>query len=364
MAIQVDEEQVWHLRDGSQMQGNRERTGKARLQCTDLLSSPELYPTSIDFDRRMVVCVRMTPETYRDSVFLDNRTKYRGTEVRFRLDDVIFVARQAPPKRVHYILNTAYCCSTLLARCFELIPTCFVLKEPRALVQVANMMETGDARWQTGLELVHKLLTRTYHPDQFAVIKPYEPCNRLGMSLLKANSAATVTFLITPLRSFILSILKQEERRDWVRTRSAAAIKDAAGFLPFSVLDAVELSSAQAAACVWMANRYMYRELSSAFGERVLLINGDELARSPRQAFGPIPSLCGIDLSDTSLDELFENPLLRQYSKDVQRPFDGDSREQQLSALERCWGAEADAGVVWAYQHGLSQLQVREDTLF
>ena len=152
MAIQVDEEQVWHLREGSRMQGNRERTGTPRLQCADLLSSPELYPTSIDFDRRTVVCVRMTPDTYRDSVFLDNRTKYRGTEVRFRLDDVIFAARQVPPKRVHYILNTAYCCSTLLARCFELIPTCFVLKEPRALVQIANMMETGDVRWQIGLD--------------------------------------------------------------------------------------------------------------------------------------------------------------------------------------------------------------------
>ena len=364
MEIQADEEQIWHLRDGSQINGNRQRTGKPRLLCADLFSSPELYPTSIDFDRRMVVCVRMTPETYRDSVFLDNRTKHRGNEVRFRVDDVIFAARQVPSKRAHYILNTAYCCSTLLARCFELIPACFVLKEPRALVQVANMMEAGDARWQIGFELVHKLLTRAYHPDQLAVIKPYEPCNRLGMSLLKANSAATVTFLMTPLRSFILSILKQEERRDWVRTRSVTALKDALGFTPFAGLDAMELSSSQAAACVWMANRYLYKEISSAFGERVLLINGDELARSPRHAFSPILSLCGIDLRDSFLDEMFENPLLRQYSKDTQRPFDGDSREQQMSALERCWGAEADAGIVWAYQHGLSKLHVSEEALF
>lgn len=365
MEVRVDERQTSRWREASTtMQDLRERTGKPYLQCADLFSSPELYPASIDFDKRMITCVRMTPETYRDSVFLDTRTKHRGSEVRFRIDDVIFAARQAPSKPVHYILNTAYCCSTLMARCFELIPAGFVLKEPRALVQVASMMDEGDARWRIGFDLVEKLLTRTYRPDQLAVIKPYEPCNRLGMSLLAVNNAATVTFLMTPLRSFILSILKMEERRDWVRTRSTTALKDAQGFAPFAVLDSREFSTAKAAACVWMANRYLYKELSFAYGERVLLVNGNELAQSPRQTIGPVLSLCGIDMSDACLDELFENPLLRQYSKDTQRPFNSDSREQQMAALECCWGTEADEGIMWAYEHGLSQLQVSEMTLF
>jgi len=287
---------------GLNMQRTRERTPGARLQCADLFSSPNLYPTSINFDKRTVTFVRMTPETYRESVFLENRTKYSGGELHFRIDDVILAGRQFPCRSVHYIFNTAYCCSTLLARCFELLPCSFVLKEPRVLVQVAMMMEAGDARWRVGFDLVHKLLTRTYSLDQLAVIKPYEPCNRLGMSLLEANSTATATFLMTPLRSFILSILKLEERRDWVRTRSATALREASGFASFAALDPAELSTAQAAACVWMANRYLYTELSAAFGERVLLVNGDELARSPRQIIDPILSLCGIDLSDTFMD--------------------------------------------------------------
>ena len=340
------------------MQYIRERTAPPRLQCADFFSTPDLYPTFIDFEKRMVTFVRMTPETYRDSVFLDNRTKYKGGELNFRIDDLILAGRQFPCRGAHYILNTAYCCSTLLARCFELIPSCLVLKEPRVLVQIAMMMEAGDARWRVGFDLIQRLLTRTYRPNHLAVIKPYEPCNRLGMSLLEANPAATITYLMTPLRSFILSILKLEERRDWVRTRSASAIGDARGFAPFAFLDPAELSSAQAAACVWMANRFLYTELSAAFGQRVLLVNGDDLARSPCQAIAPVLSLCGIDLTESFLDAVFTGPALRQYSKDTQRPFDGDSREQQMAGLESCWGAEADAGISWAYDHGLSQLQV------
>lgn len=57
------------------------------------------------------------------------------------------------------------------------------------------------------------------------------------------------------------------------------------------------------------------------------------------------------------MDELFENRLLHQYSKDTQRPFDGESREQQLAALECCWGADVDIGIAWAHEHGLSQLE-------
>lgn len=257
-------------------------TVRPRIRPSDLFIDPQLYPTSLNFDRRTVTFVQMTPDTYRDTVFLDRRTRHRGGEIQFRVDDLMLAARRVPSrKRAHFILNTAYCCSTLLARCFEILPCCFVLKEPSVLVQAALLMEAGDSRWRLACELAHKLLTRTYYADQVAVIKPYEPCNRLGITLLAANTDATVSFLMTPLRSFILSILKLEERRDWVRARSVTALRDVRGFLPFAAVNPALLSTPQAAACVWMANRYIYRELSSAFGDRVLLVNGDELSRSP-----------------------------------------------------------------------------------
>src|ERR1700739_2209847 len=240
----VRKRQVSYLNNGSSARPISERPAVLPLQCADLFSSPHLYPTSIDFDKRLVSFVEMTPESYLQSVFLDNRAKYRGGELHFRIDDLILAGQQCTNRKsAHYILNTAYCCSTLLARCFELLPCCFVLKEPRLLVQIAMMMEAGDYRWRTAFDLAQKLLTRTYRADQLAVIKPYEPCNRLGTILLETNSAATVSFLMTPLRSFILSILKVEERRDWVRTRSVTALRDASGFVPFATVTASELST-------------------------------------------------------------------------------------------------------------------------
>jgi hypothetical protein len=60
-----------------------------------------------------------------------------------RLDDIFLVIRtlQPPPKRSHYILQTTYCCSTLLCRYLELLPTCFVLKEPLLLTQLAYIVD-------------------------------------------------------------------------------------------------------------------------------------------------------------------------------------------------------------------------------
>src|SRR6267154_1808610 len=98
-----------------------------------VFSSPEFYPLRIDFQRRIVQFVRMSRDTYRRSVFLDFRTQHLGTGVyEIRLDDLLFGIADLPTanKAVHYILHTTFCCSTLLARYFELLESCFVLKEP------------------------------------------------------------------------------------------------------------------------------------------------------------------------------------------------------------------------------------------
>src|SRR5215471_9372434 len=125
-----------------------------RLQ--DLFTSPDLYPLILDVERNALTFLRMSPESYRDSVFLDLRAQpAEAGKYTIRVDDLLLAAaRSSPvPKRVHYILNSAYCCSTLLARYFELLPTCFVLKEPPLLAQVATITSLPRRRWHELFEL-------------------------------------------------------------------------------------------------------------------------------------------------------------------------------------------------------------------
>ena len=142
----------------------------------NLFTSPELYPLKIDFDKRMVKFLRMTPRTYRDSVFLDERAQYVERNIEIRLDDLLIASESAPnpAKRIHYILNTAFCGSTLLARYFELLSSCFVLKEPLLLAQLAAQQGMSDVLWSRCFGLCLRLLSRTYDSNQVVIIKPLE----------------------------------------------------------------------------------------------------------------------------------------------------------------------------------------------
>jgi hypothetical protein len=325
---------------------------------SDLFRSPELYPLRIDFDKRLVRFVRMSQEHYRNSIFLDLRTQHSGTQLDIRLDDLLLAAAgENPAKPVHYIFHISFCCSTLLARYFELLPSCFVLKEPRLLAQMAlsNLVgrRAGDA-----FDLTVKLLTRTYEPAQMAVIKPNDWCNPLAWKLLAHNSKATITFLMTPLWQYLLAILKTEERRDWVKNRIRTAVQEAGGYKPLEQVHVDELSVAQAAAYLWLAHRFIYRQLvSNGTRSRVLVLNSEQLLQEPESALTAVMKTCGLSLQKEELQRLISHPSISKYSKDLSRPYDAASRQKEMEELQNCWGKEAEIGMDFALSHEASDLE-------
>jgi hypothetical protein len=317
----------------------------------DLFTSPELYPLRIDFDGRKIRFLRMTPKTYRDSVFLDERAQYVGAEIDIRLDDVLLASETAPAPetRVHYILNNAFCGSTLLARYFELLSSCFVLKEPRLLAQLAAERRVSDALWNQCFGLCLRLLSRAYAPNQVVLIKPIESCNRLGNRLLGHSSNVTATFLEAPLRHFLLAVLKSTDRRGWICKRARSAVRDVGNCPSLSAIDPQMLTVPQAATYLWLVDRYLRTQLlSGTNGKRVFPLDGEQLMRSPREALLAVAQMCGLCLDTDRLNWMIDHPSVHKYSKDLSRPYDVSSRNLEMRELERCWGVEADAGIEWA----------------
>jgi hypothetical protein len=325
---------------------------------SDLFASPEFFPLEIDHHRRLVTFVRMTRDAYADSVFLDDyRTRYVGKPITLRLDDVHFACRSssAPTAKAHYILNTAYCCSTLLSRYFESLPYCLVLREPRCLAQVADLMDEEDPRWELFLDVCLKLLLRAYEPGQAVVIKPYEPSNRLAKTILERDPNATATYLITPLKSFLLSVLKSEERREWARSRVASAARDAFRYGVLNGISVDALTSPQAATYVWLFNYSLFRALKrNDEAGRVVLANGDALVEEPESTLRAVLGGSGLRVDERQFQAMISAQSVQRYSKDSDWPFDAASRHDQLNEINRCWGAEADEGMEWAESLGFS----------
>ena len=322
----------------------------------DIFGSPEFCPLFLSDRRRTLTFVRMSKEEYQKSAFIySNRGQTEGDWYEVQLDDLLLASAMTlePTKPVHYILNTGFCCSTLLARYFEVLPQCFVIKEPQVLAQLATMQGTAEFDWDEILDVCLRLLTRTYDASQLPIVKPVECCNLIGETLVERNPRATITFLSTPLRQFLLAVLKSGDRREFVRQRTSTVFKDCAECPTLRDVDPESLDIAEATACLWLSHNYLAERLCSGrHGSRVLIVNGQDVASSPKSVLRALSELSGLGLNETEIEGMIAHPTIHKYSKDLWRPYDAESRNRELPELEHYWGSEADRGIDWAIAHG------------
>jgi hypothetical protein len=161
---------------------------------------------------------------------------------------------------------------------------------------------------------------------------------------------------MTPQRQFMLSVLKSNERRAWVRSRVCELL--AAGVAGSEQnIHTGTMSDSQAAACMWTINNALRCELSSvAERSRVLLLDSDQLIDDPGQCLRAISRTCQRPFDNQQIATMVDHPAMRKYSKNVSRAYDAKSRKKEIAELEERFGNELDAGIEWAARHSLSAL--------
>ena len=139
---------------------------------------------------------------------------------------------------------------------------------------------------------------------------------------------------MTPLRHYLLSVLKSGERRDWAHSRLRHAFLKAREIPPLAAIpDFERLSVAEAAACLWLIHRYLCGRLCSGpHGSRVVILNGQQLAAEPAQALPRVLALCGLPAQEPDIRTMVTDPVMQKYSKDLSRPYDADSRKRELKS--------------------------------
>lgn len=112
----------------------------------------------------------------------------------------------------------------------------------------------------------------------------------------------------------------------------------------FQDLDLAGLSDAQSGCCMWLANHLLSQRLSS---ERVLVVNGDDVADRPLQTLTLIANAGGFAVSEEQIDVIVSHPSVSRYSKDMSISFNATSRQEEMEQLDQEWGKEAQAAIHW-----------------
>lgn len=357
---------------------NRPDIIMASLNLRSALASCNYYPVQFDLCRRLIWFAELKCETYRHAGFLTPKHA-RMSEERyvFNLDDVLLHDLSLPIGGApsHYIFISAFCCSTLLARLLDEVPGCLVLKEPSILGQLAMLRywpvaamssppqpagETPAPRrsghaaeweenWQTWAALATRLMTRTFEPGQTVIVKAADVCNTMGDVILANDPFSKAVLLSASLRTSILSVLKQEDRKKWTRKRATFWHKTLTLFPTLNKVSVPELDDAQNAAYVWLVTAALWdRFRKQVEPDRLLLMEAEEVSENPGSALRKVAGFFGLPLEESRVREILTHPVLSHHAKFPAKTYDAATRQNDRADWEIRCGGDADRAMEWA----------------
>jgi hypothetical protein len=259
---------------------------------------------------------------------------------------------------LHFVLHGAFCGSTLMARHLQELPHCFVLKEPGLLAQLARMKKhASDAgtielrSWADWFNVAMALLARAYTSDAAVVVKPNDVCNWMGNLLLDHDPRTKIIFLASPLKMFLLSVLKLDDRRKWARGR----IRQLNGFLtqvPFLTEISIEdLNDGQCSAALWLLNSFLCSSLlARPDSDRIRPLNGEDLLRRPQENLRDVADFLGLAHDESNRGALTTLRPMSYHAKELHRPYDAVARARDRDTATACFGQEVGEAISWAEQ--------------
>ena len=281
--------------------------------------------------------------------FLDPRWVRDGLEAR-RMAGAELDAPAGPAPRLNFIWHTSYCCSTLLAAALDAPGRNLSLKEPQALVGLANLKrgQQGALKRPGLARAVFGLFGRRFAADEQVLIKPSNFANNL-LPEAAAMTDGRHLMLHSSCRRFLISVLKRgEDLRGYPRELFVSLANDGHPQANWPMKTLLCLTDLQMAALSWQMQMAELRQAMAGLGDRAVSLDGDRFLDAPRQALGALDGFFGLGLDPASLDAALAGGLL---GRDVKTGGAGAGRAARDAAalrIEAELGEKLDKIVAWS----------------
>jgi hypothetical protein len=266
---------------------------------------------------------------------------------------------QAFPQRapVHFIFHSGFCCSTLLAACFDQPGLASSFSEPMILNDIVGWRLRGAAPDRIGMALTDalRLLARPFPGDRAAIVKPSNIVNDLAAAMLAIQPQARAVVLHAPLADFLLSIAKKGlDGRRWarelfVKLRAEGRVQP----LGFNDIEFLGQTDLQIAAMAWLAQQKLFAALIEKAAGRVRSLDSAAFMAHPGSTIRSVALHFGIGLSDAELTSISNGALVRD-SKSGQH-FTAAERKADYDRVRSVHGDEIDKVVAWTAEVALAR---------
>ena len=262
--------------------------------------------------------------------------------------DAIATAPQPAP--LHFIFHSAFCCSTLLARAFDIHGVSMGLKEPVVFNDLSGWKHRGGkpADIARVLDSALTLLARPFAPGEAVIIKPSNIIAPLMAVTLAMRPNSHALFLEAPLRTYLSSIAKKEMTgRLWVRDLLVKLLRDGLIDLGFEAEDFLGQTDLQVAAVGWLAQHALFARIAAQYPDRTRTLDSETLLSHPAECLGALARLYGLPLDDLAIAEIVAGPAFTEHSKHG-AAFGRDDRAAEYRDAAAAHSDEIEKAAIWA----------------
>jgi hypothetical protein len=320
-----------------------------------LARSPELFPLVLDPATDQLTFIRLSEADYQRASFLDARVLTPKTPQRALHGSIVEAAVAALPVTANYIFHIGHVGSTLLSRLLGSRPEVFALREPAILRTFAHMrFDTqnpwhgwSDAEFDARLGTVLKLLSRTFRPEQRALVKTTSFVSELARQILARPDRPRAIFIFVPAETYLATILgasnSPKEARLLAESRLARLHARSGGAhwrLP-------DLSEGEMVAMSWACEVAVLAAAAEEAKDQVLWLNFDEFLEDPARWLDAAFTHIGIGTASAQISAILSGPDMGRYAKAPEHPYDARLRGAVLRDARRDRARQIAKGLRW-----------------
>ena len=318
-----------------------------------LLSDPDWYLHRIDPVGEQARFLPTDRARLARTLFLDGRSPFSsGPEELMPLSALTSVSSSAGPPR--FIMHMSFCGSTQLAHLLDACGAALVLKEPQALVDLADWQRSlveqhlADSRFAGALAAATALLSRHWADAPPTVIKPSNWANNLLPGLLTIPDIRLVLVMIEA-RPFLRAVFRGGRDRLAFTARAAAhlaAASDQSNLVEAAIAE--DDDPVDRAARLTLVTHEVQRRYFTAGPDRSCeRLDYGQIASEPAEALRRAAAALNLALSDDAVAETADLHSTKD-AKNPGREFSRTTQDRENEVVEQHHGSRFDRALDWA----------------
>lgn len=293
----------------------------------------------------LVRLVRMSPDTYRDASFLDDRFLQRGVETALcRWDDLANSLSDAARADARWIFHIGHVGSTLVARLLGELPGVLAVREPRLLRDLLTLDRSAVGNYAA---IATRFLSPTFSPEDFALVKATSFVSDIAPLLCPRGERALFLYA-TPV-NYIRSILAGKNSRKELTVLADTRAARMAGRVKLDLPRSAD--DAHLAAAAWACEMTSLEAGGEAMPDRsTLWADFDLMLGDMAGTLSALAAHFGFAADPDTISAIANGPLMHRYSKALEYDYSPALRRDLLDEAGRDHASEIEAALAMLHK--------------